>query len=167
MFVVADDRLLVNEIAPRPHNSGHYTIDACVTSQFEQQVRVLTDLPFGDTRLHGPAVMINLLGDIWFDVPSGAPIDGERARLASGSRSPRAKLHLYGKDEARRGRKMGHVTCLAPTLTGHWLRLARSGNSFESPTTVRHERGGASPSARLEADASPKDLRRRAKESDA
>ncbi len=85
MFVLTDGRLLVNEIAPRPHNSGHYTIDACVTSQFEQQVRVLTGSPFGDTGLHGPAVMINLLGDIWFASKAGTSDDGERTRLANRS----------------------------------------------------------------------------------
>jgi 5-(carboxyamino)imidazole ribonucleotide synthase len=116
-FFVVDGVLLINEIAPRPHNSGHYTIDACVTSQFEQQVRILADLPLGDTRAHGPAVMINLLGDVWFDAPSGTP---DAARREPDWRAvlevPEAKLHLYGKDEARRGRKMGHVTCVAPTL---------------------------------------------------
>jgi 5-(carboxyamino)imidazole ribonucleotide synthase len=114
MFVAEDGRLLVNEIAPRPHNSGHYTIDACVTSQFEQQARVLAGLPLGDTRQHEPAVMVNLLGDIWFaDAAAGAPREPDWARVL---RHPQAKLHLYGKSEARRGRKMGHVTCLAATL---------------------------------------------------
>jgi len=117
LFVVDGGVLLINEIAPRPHNSGHYTIDACVTSQFEQQVRILADLPLGDTRAHGPAVMINLLGDVWFDAPSGTP---DTARREPDWRAvlevPEAKLHLYGKDEARHGRKMGHVTCVAPTL---------------------------------------------------
>jgi 5-(carboxyamino)imidazole ribonucleotide synthase len=114
MFVAADGALLVNEIAPRPHNSGHYTIDACVTSQFEQQARVLADLPLGDTRQHTPAVMVNLLGDLWFDGPD-AKVPREpawRDVLAH----PQAKLHLYGKAEPRRGRKMGHVTCLGATL---------------------------------------------------
>jgi 5-(carboxyamino)imidazole ribonucleotide synthase len=114
MFVTADGRLLVNEIAPRPHNSGHYTIDACVTSQFEQQVRVLADLPFGDTRQHEPAVMVNLLGDIWFEASGdAAPREPDWTCVL---KHPQAKLHLYGKSEARRGRKMGHVTCLAVTL---------------------------------------------------
>jgi len=113
MFVTRDGALLVNEIAPRPHNSGHYTIDACVTSQFEQQARVLAGLPLGDTRQHEPAVMVNLLGDLWFDgLAATAPLEPDwRAVLAH----PQAKLHLYGKSEPRRGRKMGHVTCLAPT----------------------------------------------------
>jgi 5-(carboxyamino)imidazole ribonucleotide synthase len=100
MFVV-DGRLLLNEIAPRPHNSGHYTIDACRTSQFEQQVRVLCDLPLGDPSQHTPAVMVNLLGDIW---------RGGEPRWDAVLRHAGAHLHLYGKREARPGRKMGHVT---------------------------------------------------------
>ena len=100
MFVV-DGELLMNEIAPRPHNSGHYTIDACRTSQFEQQVRVLCGLPLGDPSQHTPAVMVNLLGDIW-----GAGEPDWPAVLEH----PGAHLHLYGKLEARPGRKMGHVT---------------------------------------------------------
>jgi 5-(carboxyamino)imidazole ribonucleotide synthase len=99
--------LVVNEIAPRPHNSGHYTIDACVTSQFEQQARVLAALPLGATEQHCPAVMMNLLGDLWRD---GEP-DWRRVLTY-----PRAKLHLYGKREPRPGRKMGHVTCLGATV---------------------------------------------------
>jgi 5-(carboxyamino)imidazole ribonucleotide synthase len=111
MFVSRDGQLLVNEIAPRPHNSGHYTIDACVTSQFEQQARVLADLPLGDTRQHTPAVMVNLLGDLWFE--------GEARREPAWDEvltHACAKLHLYGKTEPRRGRKMGHVTCLGDTV---------------------------------------------------
>lgn len=106
-FVLPGGKLLVNEIAPRPHNSGHATIDACVTSQFEQQVRAVCGLPLGDTRLHRPAAMANLLGDIW-------PAQGEppwEKLLAF----PDVKLHLYGKTEARKGRKMGHLTALADT----------------------------------------------------
>ncbi len=105
MFVVGD-RLLLNEIAPRPHNSGHYTIDACRTSQFEQQVRVLCGLPLGDPSQHTPAVMVNLLGDIW---NAGEP------RWEAVLRHPGAHLHLYGKREARPGRKMGHVTVCEST----------------------------------------------------
>ena len=100
MFVVGG-KLLLNEIAPRPHNSGHYTIDACRTSQFEQQVRVLCDLPLADPSLHTPAVMVNLLGDVW---RGGEP--DWKAVL----RHAEAHLHLYGKREVRAGRKMGHVT---------------------------------------------------------
>jgi 5-(carboxyamino)imidazole ribonucleotide synthase len=114
MFVTTAGKLLVNEIAPRPHNSGHYTIDGCVTSQFEQQARVLAGLPLGDTRQHEPAVMVNLLGDIWFaDAATTVVREPDWTRVL---RHPAAKLHLYGKAVPRRGRKMGHVTCLAPTL---------------------------------------------------
>lgn len=102
-FVTQDGQLLVNEMAPRPHNSGHYTIDACVTSQFEQQVRTLCGLPLGDTKLLSPVVMVNLLGEAW---QQGAPQWDRVLNL------PDAKLHLYGKHEARGGRKMGHYTIL-------------------------------------------------------
>ena len=106
MFVVGG-KLLLNEIAPRPHNSGHYTIDACRTSQFEQQVRVLCGMPPGDASQHSPAVMVNLLGDIW---GMGEP------RWEAVLRHRGAHLHLYGKREARAGRKMGHVTVCEATL---------------------------------------------------
>ncbi len=110
MFVTADG-LLLNEIAPRPHNSGHYTIEACETSQFEQQVRVLVDAPLGSAALVQPCVMVNLLGDVWFDAATAMqPAWDEVLSL------PGAHLHLYGKAEARRSRKMGHVTCTAATL---------------------------------------------------
>jgi 5-(carboxyamino)imidazole ribonucleotide synthase len=111
-FVLSDGRLLANEIAPRPHNSGHYTIDACVGSQFDQQARVLAGQPLGDSSLLAPAVMLNVLGDVWYE--------GDRMREPDWPAVlavPGAKLHLYGKSEARRGRKMGHVTCVAATLT--------------------------------------------------
>jgi 5-(carboxyamino)imidazole ribonucleotide synthase len=104
LFVLRDGRMLANEIAPRPHNSGHYTIDACVTSQFEQQARVLCGLPLGATALHCPAAMVNLLGELWA---------GGEPRWEHVLRHPGAKLHLYGKAEARPGRKMGHFTVLA------------------------------------------------------
>jgi 5-(carboxyamino)imidazole ribonucleotide synthase len=104
-FVVEQDQVLVNELAPRPHNSGHYTLDACVTSQFEQQVRALASLPLGDTTLLSPAAMVNLLGDLWKE---GEPA-WDRAL-----EDPRVKLHLYGKAEPRPGRKMGHLTVLDP-----------------------------------------------------
>lgn len=106
-FVSQNRRLLVNEFAPRPHNSGHWTLDAAATSQFEQQVRALCGLPLGDTGLLCPAAMGNLLGDLWHE---GAPPAWERL-LAR----PHAKLHLYGKKNPRPGRKMGHFTCLAET----------------------------------------------------
>ncbi|MBL8493680.1 MAG: 5-(carboxyamino)imidazole ribonucleotide synthase [Rhodocyclaceae bacterium] len=102
MFV-SEGRLLLNEIAPRPHNSGHYTIDACVIDQFEQQVRALCGLRLGDARLHTPAVMVNLLGDVWH---GNEPHWGRLFDDAG------LKLHLYGKHHARPGRKMGHFTVL-------------------------------------------------------
>ena len=102
-FVLDDKRLLINEIAPRPHNSGHYSIDACVTSQFEQQVRTLCGMPLGNTTLHSAAVMVNLLGDLW---QKGEP-DWSLVLQQSST-----KLHLYGKTGARPGRKMGHFTVL-------------------------------------------------------
>jgi len=109
-FVLDDGRLVANEMAPRPHNSGHYTLDACYTSQFEQQARILAGLPLGDTGAHSASVMLNLLGDLWFQ--DGARREPDwRTLLADG----RAKLHLYGKLEPRPGRKMGHLTLLAPT----------------------------------------------------
>ena len=106
-FVLQNDELLINEIAPRPHNSGHYSINACVTSQFEQQVRTLCGLPLGDTKQHCAAVMVNLLGDLW---QNGAP-DWNLVL-----RNPSAKLHVYGKTEARPGRKMGHYTVLSADI---------------------------------------------------
>jgi 5-(carboxyamino)imidazole ribonucleotide synthase len=110
-FVLRDGRLLVNEIAPRPHNSGHYSIDACVTSQFEQQARVMAGLPLGDPGLMAPAVMLNLLGDAW-QGPDGQRREPDWPAVLA---VPGAKLHLYGKSDARPGRKMGHVTCLGTT----------------------------------------------------
>lgn len=112
-FVLQDGSLVVNEMAPRPHNSGHYTIDACVTSQFAQQVRAMARLPLGDVRQHSPAVMLNILGDIWFD---GDSTEAREPAWAQVLALPGANLHLYGKDDARRGRKMGHVTFVASTL---------------------------------------------------
>ena len=107
-LVLEDGRLLVNEIVPYPDNSGYYTLDACLTSQFEQQVRVLCGLPLGDPTLFRPAVMVNLLGDLWHK--------GREPDWRYVLRNPRAKLHLYGKCEARPGRKMGHFTCLSFSL---------------------------------------------------
>ena len=105
-FVARDGRLLVNELAPRPHNSGHLTFDACRTSQFEQQVRAICGFPLGATDLLQPAAMVNLLGDLWAD---------REPNWASALAMPDVKLHLYGKNSARPGRKMGHLTVLAPT----------------------------------------------------
>ena len=104
MFLTPDDKLLINELAPRPHNSGHLTFDANVTSQFEQQVRAICGLPLGSTELLRPAAMANLLGDVW---ANGEP------RWADALALPEVKLHLYGKASARPGRKMGHLTALA------------------------------------------------------
>ena len=101
MFVTQDDEILVNELAPRPHNSGHWTMDACYTSQFEQLVRAIAGLPLGSTERHSDAVMRNLIGN---------DIDRWREAVAE----PMTKLHVYGKLEARPGRKMGHVTRLLP-----------------------------------------------------
>ncbi len=113
-FVLEDGSLVVNEMAPRPHNSGHYTIDACVSSQFEQQARVMAGLPLGSVRQHEPAVMINLLGDIWFRDPQArAPVEPDWTLVL---RHPQAKLHLYGKAQPRPGRKMGHVTVLGASV---------------------------------------------------
>jgi 5-(carboxyamino)imidazole ribonucleotide synthase len=105
-FVSTDGELLVNELAPRPHNSGHLTFDAAVTSQFEQQLRAICGLPLGSTELVRPAAMANLLGDLW--------VDGE-PNWAAAMRLPDVKLHVYGKDGPRPGRKMGHLTALGKT----------------------------------------------------
>jgi 5-(carboxyamino)imidazole ribonucleotide synthase len=106
MFVTRDGRLLVNELAPRTHNSGHLTIDACVTSQFEQQVRAICGLPLGSTELKQPSAMANLLGHLW---AKGEP------NWAAALADPLVKLHLYGKVDARVGRKMGHITATGAT----------------------------------------------------
>lgn len=112
-FVLQDGSLVVNEMAPRPHNSGHYTIDACVTSQFAQQARAMARMPLGDVRQHSPAVMLNILGDVWFENGSDQSREPAWDKVLA---LPGANLHLYGKDDARPGRKMGHVTFVAPTL---------------------------------------------------
>ena len=118
-FVTASGSLVVNEMAPRPHNSGHLTIEASVTSQFEQQVRSVCGLPLGSTELLRPAAMANLLGDVWAD---GTP------NWAAALALPNVSLHLYGKAEARPGRKMGHLTALAetPEEAVELVRAARS-----------------------------------------
>jgi 5-(carboxyamino)imidazole ribonucleotide synthase len=109
MFVTAEGRVLVNEIAPRPHNSGHYTIDACRTNQFQQQMRAICGLTLGDPTQHSPSVMINLLGDVW-------PAESTHPDWSPVLNHPRAKLHLYGKAAARAKRKMGHINVLGDTL---------------------------------------------------
>ncbi len=108
-FISSDDEVLVNEMAPRPHNSGHYTLDACETSQFEQQLRMMCGIPAGSIRQHSAVVMWNILGDIW--PKDGTPEWDEVLRHGN------MKLHLYGKTEARIGRKMGHINCLAKDAT--------------------------------------------------
>ena len=105
-FLGGDEKLLINELAPRPHNSGHLTFDASVTSQFEQQLRAVCGLPLGSTEFYAPSAMANLLGDVW---ANGEP-DWQKALEL-----PNVKLHLYGKSEARKGRKMGHLTAIAET----------------------------------------------------
>jgi 5-(carboxyamino)imidazole ribonucleotide synthase len=105
-FVTRDGRLLVNELAPRPHNSGHLTFDACRTSQFEQQLRAICGLPLGSTEQLQPAAMANLLGDLW---------QGGEPNWAAALTFPAVKLHLYGKASPRMGRKMGHITAMAAT----------------------------------------------------
>jgi len=127
-FFVSHGALYVNEMAPRPHNSGHYTVDACVTSQYEQQVRALCGLPLGDARAHSAAVMVNLLGDIWFDASQpgpdshGAYREPDWGKLLS---IPNLKLHLYGKHHARPGRKMGHFTVVdADPVKAHAVAMA-------------------------------------------
>jgi 5-(carboxyamino)imidazole ribonucleotide synthase len=106
-FLSTDGELLVNELAPRPHNSGHLTFDAAVTSQFEQQVRAICGLPLGSTELVKPAAMVNLLGDLWGD---------DQPNWAAACAFPDVKLHLYGKDDPRPGRKMGHLTAMGSTV---------------------------------------------------
>ena len=109
MFVTRDGSILVNELAPRPHNSGHWTIEGCETSQFEQLARIMVGMPMGDVSLRSPTVMVNLLGDVW-EAAGGSPDWG--AVLAM----PRAHLHLYGKSGYRIGRKMGHITVTGDTV---------------------------------------------------
>ncbi len=121
-FITAEGKLLVNEMAPRPHNSGHYTLDACDSSQFEQQVRMICGLAAGSCEQHTPVVMWNLLGDSW-------PAQGEPAwdRLLT---LPQAKLHLYGKLQARPGRKMGHVNCLGESPEDAFALMEQVRNSL-------------------------------------
>ena len=128
-FLTGDGRLLVNELAPRPHNSGHHTLDACESSQFEQQARAICDLPLGSPKLLRPAVMWNLLGDLWIDEttpPDWSPI----------LETPGASLHLYGKSSARPGRKMGHVTFLGETREEAIGRASACRRAFGMPDIV-------------------------------
>ncbi len=129
-FILQDGSLLVNEIAPRPHNTGHHTLDACLVSQFEQQVRALCGLPLGDTTLLHPTAMVNLLGDLWHE--------GRQPNWEHVLRNPQAKLHLCGKCEPRPGRKRGHYTCLASSVEkvlshARDIHLALTGTSGLNP----------------------------------
>ena len=113
LFVTEGDEILVNELAPRPHNSGHVTMDACITSQFEQHVRAVCGLPLGDVTQTTPAVMVNILGDAWSWRGDEVIAEPDWAVLLH---APEAKLHLYGKREPRIGRKMGHFTVRGATV---------------------------------------------------
>jgi 5-(carboxyamino)imidazole ribonucleotide synthase len=118
-FLTREGKLLINETAPRPHNSGHFSFDACVTSQFEQQLRAVCGLPLGATELLRPAAMANLLGDLW---EQGEP------NWAAACAFPNVKVHLYGKLAPRKGRKMGHLTALATSavVAEEEVRAARA-----------------------------------------
>jgi 5-(carboxyamino)imidazole ribonucleotide synthase len=113
LFLLEDDTWVVNEIAPRPHNSGHYTIDACDVSQFELQVRTLCALPLTQPRQHSPAIMLNILGDLWFKPGSADAFTPPWDQILA---LPGAHLHLYGKKDAKKGRKMGHLTITGATV---------------------------------------------------
>jgi 5-(carboxyamino)imidazole ribonucleotide synthase len=126
MFVANGGRIYVNELAPRPHNSGHYTLDACSVDQFEQQLRALCALPLAEPRLLSPVAMINLLGDLW---SSGEP------RWVEVFRRPGVKLHLYGKVEPRPGRKMGHLNCLADSPAGALALAVEARDALAVSTT--------------------------------
>jgi 5-(carboxyamino)imidazole ribonucleotide synthase len=121
-FVLQDGALVVNEMAPRPHNSGHYTLDACDVSQFELQARAMAGLPLTTPRLHSPTVMLNLLGDLWFDAQGAERSPDWAAVLAL----PGTHLHLYGKASARAGRKMGHLNITAATAAAARATAARA-----------------------------------------
>jgi len=112
-FILKSGDIVANEIAPRPHNSGHFTMDACVSSQFEQQVRSMARLPLGDTRLLAPVCMLNLLGDLWFEGSEDHVREPDWNQVLSHTD---VKLHLYGKSAPRMGRKMGHINCLSESL---------------------------------------------------
>ena len=120
-FILKDGTMCVNEIAPRPHNSGHHSLDSCLTSQFEQQVRVLAKLPLGNSKLMSPVVMLNLLGDIWANSKNiDIKMSPNWQKILA---MPSAKLHLYGKSEPKVGRKMGHINFLDESV-GHALKSA-------------------------------------------
>ena len=124
-FLQGDGTLLVNELAPRPHNSGHLTVDTAVTSQFEQQLRAVCGLPLGSTELLRPAAMANLLGDLW---------QGGEPNWAAAASLPGIKLHLYGKAQARPGRKMGHLTALADSVAEAESRVLEARRALTVPS---------------------------------
>jgi 5-(carboxyamino)imidazole ribonucleotide synthase len=132
-FVVEDGSehggLVVNEMAPRPHNSGHYTLDACDASQFDLQVHTMAGLPLPQPRQHSPAIMLNLLGDVWFDA-DGQPQEPAWYSVLS---LPGTHLHLYGKLEARAGRKMGHLTITGPDVASVKTVAQRAGGLLGLP----------------------------------
>jgi 5-(carboxyamino)imidazole ribonucleotide synthase len=130
LFVTRAGKMLVNELAPRPHNSGHLTIDACVTSQFEQQLRAVCGLPLGSTEQFQPAAMANLLGDIWQE---GEP------DWSAACAFPEIKLHLYGKRIPRPGRKMGHLTALAASAAAA-AQVVRAARTALTPARPPMER---------------------------
>ncbi|MDP9292218.1 MAG: 5-(carboxyamino)imidazole ribonucleotide synthase [Verrucomicrobiota bacterium] len=121
MFLLPNDSLVVNELAPRPHNSGHFSFDACITSQFEQQLRAVCGLPLGSTELLRPAAMANLLGDLWED---GEP------DWSAATAFPNVKLHLYGKSDPRPGRKMGHLVALGDSTAGALEEVTKARDSL-------------------------------------
>jgi 5-(carboxyamino)imidazole ribonucleotide synthase len=123
-FVAKDGRLLINELAPRPHNSGHFTFDANVTSQFEQQLRAVCGLPLGSVKQLSPAAMANVLGDLW---------NGGEPHWAAAAAVPNVKLHLYGKSSARPGRKMGHLTALMPTINEALATVQKARDLLTAP----------------------------------
>ena len=127
LFLLHDDSLVVNEIAPRPHNSGHYTINACDVSQFELQVRTLCGLPLTQPRQHSPAIMLNILGDVWFS--NSEKMGATEAQTPPWDQIlalPGAHLHLYGKKDAKKGRKMGHLTLTGATVDAVKATAARA-----------------------------------------
>lgn len=128
MFVVGDDELLVNELAPRPHNSFHETEVACSTSQFEQIVRAVCDLPLGDTRALRPGAIHNLFGDLWLDHDGAPPFERALAR-------PGVRLHLYGKPGPRPGRKMGHLSAVGDTADDALERVRAAADALAAPPT--------------------------------
>ena len=131
MFLKGNGELVINELAPRPHNSGHWTIEGCVTSQFEQHVRAVCGLPLGSTELLRPTAMVNLLGEIWSE---GEP------NWAAALAEPGTHLHLYGKHEARAGRKMGHLTALSDSVERAAETALRARKALGSRTNGNEDR---------------------------